>query len=134
MLLPIHNRLQISDIQERFSDAFPGLKIEFCNRRRLKGNHMEKYIISPEKRIGEIRKNRNEGVLEINSVYLATRLEKNFHEQFGLHIQLYWNNKGNWELVPFMDHKSLAYYGGKARAALSRNTGVYRQPDDSRSD
>jgi hypothetical protein len=126
MLLPIHDRLQVSDIQERFSNAFPGLKIEFCSRRRLKGNQMEKYIISPDKRIGEIRHNMNEGVLEINSGFSATRLEKNFHEQFGLQIQLYWNNHGNWEHVPFMNHKSLAYYEVKARTSVSGVTGVQK--------
>ena len=119
MLLPIHDRLLISEVQERFSAAFPGLKIEFCSRRRLKGSQLEKYIISPGKRIGEIRSNRNEGSLDISSGFSPTRLENEFHKHFGLHIQLYWKNQKHWEMILFTNHVSLAQYDLKARADRS---------------
>ena len=97
MILQIHDNLLVSDIKERFSNSFPCFKIEFYDMpHHNKKENLEKYRINSEKRIGEIRNNRNEGFLEIKSWYTVKQIEKNFSELFGLNIQIFKKENGRW--------------------------------------
>ena len=97
MVLQIHDNLLVSDLQQRFSKYFQYLKIEFySNPHRSYEGSEEKYIISPGKRIGEIREIHLEGGLEIKSFYTVDRVERDFKEKFDLNVQVFRNENGGW--------------------------------------
>jgi hypothetical protein len=97
MILKIFNNMTISEVQNRFSLCFPTLKIEFY----FKAHHpqsasSEKHLISPEKRIGDIRQNRKEGTMEIKSWDTVEKTELRFHKLFGLNVQIFRKENGSW--------------------------------------
>ena len=97
MVILIHDNLKVSDLQERFSKCFQSLKIEFYGKsHNSQEKSAEKYIITPAKRIGEIRRNHEEGDLEIESWNTADQVEKDFKEKFGLNVQVLRRNNGQW--------------------------------------
>ena len=115
MILQIHDNLLVSDIQERFSKCFQFLKIEFYSK-PYKDEFSEKYRIAPNKKIGEIRNNCNEGCLEIKSWYTVYTVEKYFAELFGLNIQIFrmennrWNQTYTTKNYTLMQQNNTAFY------------------------
>ena len=97
MIIHIHDNLLISDLQERFSKCFPSLKIEFYTKPHSpKCRSNEEFLINPENRVGNIRVNQNEGNLEIKSWYTVSRVEKDFRDKFGLNVQIFRKENGEW--------------------------------------
>lgn len=98
MLLPIDDERCVSELQERFNDSFPWLKIEFYNhchhwKKPLSGSER----IDPRKMIGDIRPNHEHGILEIKSWYQTGRVEQDFKHLFGLNVQIFKLEKGKWK-------------------------------------
>ena len=67
----------------------------------------EKYLLSPEKSLGEIRRNQHAGCLELKSWYTVARVEKDFRELFGLNVQVFRNENGGWIQTSDTDKYSL---------------------------
>jgi len=97
MILRIYNNLKISEVQERFSLCFPSLKIEFYSKsHHPQAGNNEKDRISSEKKLGDIRKKRNEGIMEIKSWETVEETEQRFRNLFGLNVQIFRKENGNW--------------------------------------
>ena len=60
----------------------------------------EKYLASPDTRIGEIKNNDNEGDLDIKSWYTVKQVEKDFKEKFGLNVKIFRKVNGHWMKMP----------------------------------
>src|SRR5689334_11542841 len=94
MILQIHDNLLIADLQEKFSQCFPSLSIEFYNKPHRAGiPTSDKYLIDASKKVGDIRRNRKEGPLEIKSWFTVAQVEKAFHEKYGLNVQIFRKEK-----------------------------------------
>jgi hypothetical protein len=118
MILQIHDNLQVSDVQERFSKCFPYLKIEFYTRAHHIGDETpEKFMVDRNKRIGEIRRNKNAGCLEIKSWFTVSRIEKDFKELFGLNVQVFRSENDEWVQTSKTDNRSLLQQTEMARHA-----------------
>ena len=92
MIVHIHDNLRVLDLQERFSKCFQCLKIEFYKQPHPdKNKPISDYLISPEKSIGEIRKNENEGDMEIKTWYTVGKVERAFKENYGLNVRIFHN-------------------------------------------
>ena len=112
MILTINDNLAIEDLQERFSLCFPHLKIEFYKKpHHWKAASSEKDRIDPQTRIGDIRKKHNQGELEIKSFDLAGKVENEFRDRFGLYVQIYRNENGDWIQTTSTDSCSLKDQG-----------------------
>ena len=97
MLLTISNNKTISDIQDRFNECFPHLKLEFYHKKhKLNQESMEEQIIKEDVQIGEIRKKHNNGRLEIKSWDKAGDIEQRFMEEYGLYVQIFRLENGKW--------------------------------------
>jgi hypothetical protein len=99
MQLLIHDNLQLEDVQERFSDCFPRLKIEFYEEspsKRLLGVDNR---IDPDTYIGEIRRQHYSGIFEIKSWYTVGEVEQGFMAMFGLNVQVFHNENDTWVLT-----------------------------------
>ena len=99
MQLLIHDNLQLADVQDRFSDCFPGLKIEFFEDSRSKRLPASDDIISSDTYIGEIRKQHYSGIFEIKSWNTVDKIEKGFQDMFGLNVQIFHRDNSTWVLT-----------------------------------
>lgn len=108
MLLPIDDDRQISELQERFSNSFPWLKIEFYSHpHHWKEGTSESEIINPQRLTGDVRSNHAHGVLEIKSWYQTGRVEQDFKHLFGLNVQIFKLEDGKWKQTVSSDKLTL---------------------------
>jgi hypothetical protein len=96
MILNIHDNLLVQDVQERFSECFPNLKIEFYKTPHHWKKESSEDCIDPKTTIGVIRKKHDPGTLEIKSSHTAGEVERNFKNLFDLNVQVFRNENGDW--------------------------------------
>ncbi len=118
MIIQIHDTKTIADLQEKFSQFFPFLKIEFYDQ----PHHW--YEESPEKtaygasyKIGDIRKQHDHGDLEIHSWYRTGDLEQSFSKKFDLNVQVFRLHGENWVQTAGTDKFTLKEQNEIARQA-----------------
>ena len=97
MLLQITDNLALSDIQDKFSRCFPGLKIEFCTKK----HHWEELcpehqFLTGDTLVGLARKRHDPGTLDLKSWDKVGEAEKRFYEDFGLNVQIFYKSGSRW--------------------------------------
>src|SRR4051794_17004548 len=109
MQLRIDNNKKVSDLKEKFNECFPNLKLEFYDKRH-KWLHasLEVHRIKEDRKIGEIRKKHNTGILEIKSWEETGDVEQHFKDQFGLYVQIFRNENNHWIQSEKSDKLTLA--------------------------
>jgi hypothetical protein len=97
MIIEINDEKTLEEINEKFSDFFPFLKIEF-----FPGPH-HWYEASPGNkklkpglRIGDVRKKHEQGTLPIYSQMRTGDVEQAFRQKYDLHIQIFRLHAGEW--------------------------------------
>lgn len=97
MLLLIDDRLLIEDVQERFSDCFQALKIEFYSAANRDGNrYSDEYLINPKCRIRDIRRTHVSNLYEIKSWDTVNKVETDFKKIYGLNAKVFRHEDGSW--------------------------------------
>jgi hypothetical protein len=110
MLLNITDNRSVADLQDKFNECFPNLQIEFYNERHgWQQESAESFKISPQNSIGEIRHNHNSGSFEIKSWYKTGRVEQEFRDIFGLHVQIFFRKGNQWVQSLSADDLTLAH-------------------------
>ena len=109
MLIHIHDNLTLADLQERFTKCFPNLKIEFYSEpHHYKELTAENFMYRSNEVIGTIKKDFNQGELEIKSWDKAFHVEKSFKNNFGLNVQIFRNANGKWLQTSETDNYTLS--------------------------
>lgn len=108
MKVTINDNRKIYAIQEKFSQMFPFLKVEFFVKPHKAGAASpKKFMKSSSKTIGECRTVHSKGTLSILPHMTIADLEQSFSDIFGLSVQVFrksgkiWletTNTGNWTL------------------------------------
>jgi hypothetical protein len=97
MLLYIDDNKTVGDLQDKFNECFQHLKIEFYDMKHgWSKSTLDEHRIEENRRIGEIRKNHNSGILEIKSYYKTGRVEQDFRHHYGLNVQIYFYKNNEW--------------------------------------
>lgn len=97
MLLHIHDESTIADVQEKFNESFPLLKIEFYSRaHHYKAGSLESDVIEPFRKIGEISKKHREEPMEIMSGFTVAKVESDFKKLYGLNVQIFRKANEGW--------------------------------------
>lgn len=97
MIIEINDERTLEEINEKFSDFFPFLKLEF-----FPGPHHwyeespGKKKLKPGLRIGDIRKKHEQGSLTIYSWMRTGDVEQDFRRKYDLHIQVLRLHGGEW--------------------------------------
>ncbi|MFL5808010.1 MAG: hypothetical protein ACJ749_00735 [Flavisolibacter sp.] len=108
MLLPINDYETVGDIQERFNKSFPYLKLEFYQKPHPhKAASLEKYLISSDKRVGEIRKLHRNSELQIMSWYSIAKVKADFKKLFELNIEIFRKEINGWVQITRTDKYTL---------------------------
>ncbi len=90
MLINIDDSLSLSQIQEKFSQRYPYLKIEFFSQPHdIHRGSRKEHMINKDALIKDCRKKHNHGNLEIHPYNSVAHLEKNFEDIFGLYVQVF---------------------------------------------
>jgi hypothetical protein len=109
MLLHIDDNKTIADLQDKFEQCYPGLKIEFYSKgHNWKEATPSKYLLDNETRIGNIKKVNSSNIFEIKSWFKAGKVEQDFKELFGLHVQVFRLKNDKWVQTTKSDEKTLA--------------------------
>ncbi|UEG48866.1 hypothetical protein LK994_09475 [Ferruginibacter lapsinanis] len=97
MIIEIDDTKTIELIQDKFSEFFPFLKIEFYEHPHHWYKESSKTTILPgNKTIGEIRKHHHQGDMEIHSWYRTGDLEQSFRKKFNLNVQVFRLHGTEW--------------------------------------
>jgi len=108
MILHIDDNITIAELQEKFNECFPHLKIEFYSHpHHWKEASFPNEIIDPSKKLGEIRKNHEHGVFEIKSWDQTGRVEQEFKKIYGLNVQIFRTENGKWHQTVSSDKLTL---------------------------
>ena len=90
MQLSINDNKNLSEIQDKFNECFPHLKLEFYHKRHKQDQaSLEEQRIKEDLKIREIRKKHNRGTLEIKSWDKTGDVEQRFKEEYGLYVQIF---------------------------------------------
>ena len=109
MFLQIDDTMTIGEVQDRFAECFPLLKIEFYAKAHKTFEASDGRDVYPSAaRLSDIRKNHYAGVLEIKSWYTVAKVEKQLKDIFGLNAQIFRSSPdGKWVQTSLSDHLTL---------------------------
>ena len=97
MLLLIDDNIKISELQDKFQECFPYLKIEFFKgQHALKSNTPAPNDLS----IGSLSKKHYRGEIEIKSWYKSEKVLHDFKSQFGLLVRIHKLYNGRYIPLP----------------------------------
>jgi hypothetical protein len=88
MTILISDNRKVVEIQQEFTESFPYLKLGFFCR-----PHKE---LSDLQTIGECRTVHNKGHLNISAAMTVSELEQEFHERYGLRVQVFRKSGQVW--------------------------------------
>lgn len=104
MHFEINDNTTIRHIQERFSDYYPYLQIEFYKKPHKKYEASEdKDLLFPGKTIGEVKQTHVSALMEIKPDSKVAEIEKEFMQRFGLSVQILKKEKDKWVQTTGMD-------------------------------
>jgi hypothetical protein len=114
MILRIDDNKSIADLQDKFEQCFPGLKIEFYYRsHNWLEDTLSKFQVPSDCLVGDIRNIHSQGILEIKSWFLKGKVEQDFKELFDLNVQIFRFKNHKWEHTIKSDQLTLAQLIGK---------------------
>ncbi|MBS1600870.1 MAG: hypothetical protein JST75_21800 [Bacteroidetes bacterium] len=98
----INSCCTVKEIQDRFTDIFPFLRINFLTPVSVdRKSTWQNSIFSPDSKMGDINKNLIDGEFEISDMMSVSDFENKLKSQFGLNVQVY-RKCGNLWLEPTM--------------------------------
>ena len=104
MHFEINDNTTIRHIQERFSDYYPYLQIEFYKKPHKKYEASEdKDLLFPGKTIGEVKQTHVSALMEIKPDSKVAEIEKEFMQRFGLSVQILKKEKEFTNLKKFAE-------------------------------
>lgn len=87
----------VGDIQKRFREFYPYLKLAFYRNPHTEGKCSPKEeLVAPEMPIDKIRMIHNSGWIDISGYRMAAAVEHDFSREFGLNVQILRKSGGLW--------------------------------------
>lgn len=114
--MTISDEKKIREVQKEFSEKFPYLRLEFYTEEHgaEEGSPADQKI-NPDKTIGEIRKQHSSGDLSVNGNQKVSTLEHNFHDIYGLNVQVFRRSGDLWLQTTSTDDWTLADQNRRGR-------------------
>lgn len=96
MIIEINNSRTIREIREAFTGRFPFLKLEFFNESHEREAASGGMPCKPDLTLGEIRSKNTQGIITLDPDNETGAVEKEFERRFGLNVQVYRLQSGQW--------------------------------------
>ena len=120
MFLQVEDNMTIDELQDRFAQCFPQLRIEFYSKPHKRFAPSDRrYQLNKSDRIGNIRQNHNKGSLEIKSWQTVAKVEKELKDVYGLNAQIFRYDDGKPVQTTLSDELTL-----REQSEFSSNTGL----------
>ncbi len=120
MIIEIDDYKTIDDLQQKFSECFPLLKLEFyAQPHHWYESSEEKKALSRYSQLDQIRKNHTHGFYEFFSQTRTGSFESELRDKYGLHVQIFRKQFGKWQQTTDTDQLTL---GEQQNLALMHNT------------
>ena len=107
MKIKISADTKFNDVQEKFTEVFPFLKVEFYQEKYSENEVSTKDRIFPDKIISDQVKIFKEGSMDITSSRTVAALEKEFYEKFGITMQVSRKSGNIWIETSKTDDRTL---------------------------
>jgi len=108
MILHISGEKTIREIQNEFHASYPFLKLEFFRHSHKAGKPSPKTdMVSPSSSVGVLMNGNKEANFEVNASKTVAALEQEFHEKFGLNVQVFRKSQTLWIETSLTDHWTL---------------------------
>lgn len=108
MILHIDDSMAVADVQDKFTECFPTLKIEFYSQpHHYKESSPKEQLIAPQTLLSSIRKNHSPENLTISSLESVAQIEYKFRKQFGLNVQVFRQQANSWIQTSHTDKNTL---------------------------
>lgn len=128
MLLKIFDHEKIDEIQDKFNECFPYLKIEFYQQpHKWHEGSSTNFLIQPGSYIEEIRKTHESGILSIKSWDKTGHVEQEFKRLFGLNVQIFRLHKDKWIQTIDSDELTLKEQSDLAKSSQEPRNHTARQ-------
>lgn len=126
MFLQISDAMTVEEVQDRFNECFPFLRIAFYARpHRLYEGSKKKDQYEGYRKIGNIRGKHTNGVLEIKSWDTTASVEEKLKAGFDLNVQVFrYDAVGCWIQTTYSDLLTLRQLSRFASDGLLANQGV----------
>ena len=107
--LLINDDRSLKDLKTEFNTHFPHLKIEFFSLTHDKDQASPRTAIFEDSLLlKDIRKVHNEGELSVDGHLKTATFEQNFHDKFGINVQVYRKSGNLWLQTITTDDWTLA--------------------------
>ena len=117
MKINISDSLTIKEIQDKFSNKYPYLKLEFFSKsHRIHAGSRKENMISTDTKIKDCRSQHHIGSLDIYPKTTVAQLEKQFQEIFGLFIQVFRKSGDVWIETTVTDDWTLEKQNSEAES------------------
>jgi hypothetical protein len=126
MFLHINDSMTLEEVQDRFNECFPFLRIAFYAKPHdLFEGSEKRFQYNPKRRIGSIREKHYNGILEIKSWDTTASVERKMKDTFDLNTQVFrYDAVGCWIQTTLSDSLTLAQLTRFASDGLTANLGV----------
>jgi len=105
----INHEQKLSEIKSSFSAAYPHLKIEFFSIEHETGEaSARKAMFDDNLFLKDIIKKKTDGELSVDGHQKTSTFEKNFHDHFGISIQVFRKSGNIWLQTTTTDDWTLA--------------------------
>lgn len=120
MIITINDKRKIHAIQEKFTELFPYLKLEFFSKpHKSKGGTAKKFMKSGSKTIGECRTVHKEGTITITPQMTVAQVEDTFRDVYGLSAQVFRKSGKIWLQTTVTDGWTLEEQNSQGKALSS---------------
>lgn len=129
MILHIHRKRTLKELQDDFNYFFPYLRLEFFSkphRRMVRSSARRK--LNPYLQIETVRSRQCNGALGINDHAPVQELEQALQQHYDLSAQVYHFAKGQWLMTDAADMATLAELNDQGRREAHTFHQVYVQP------
>ncbi len=97
MKIHIEDNSSTELIKEKFSKAYPFLKLEFFSSgHKEKENSKKEDLITSDSLLKDIRSKHNEGDFIITPQSKVSEVEQGFESKFGIYVQVYRKSRNLW--------------------------------------
>jgi hypothetical protein len=121
MKIIINDQVTITSIQQEFNRVFPYLKLEFFSKHhhQREGSPL-KFMQPVDRKLGEIRKNKDEGEILVTPKMRVSELEQLLGNRYGLSVQVFRKAGNSWVETILTDSWTLQEQNDEGQVLSSR--------------
>ena len=125
MIIEINDQHTIGELQEKFSKAFPYLRLDFFLSASGSLPTAAMRISDTSITLGSIRRNHSEGEIAISGKDTVRHIEEIFLKRFGLNAQIFRHSGTSWLLTTTTDDLTL-----NQQNEIAREMAVAVEPEE----